>query len=73
MEKPKTDPCIPSDLEEFTVIRKYRGAEYHIHVQNPDHVQKGIRSVKVNGKPVENTCLLPSEDIKKYTVEVLMG
>lgn len=67
------DPCIPSDLEEFTVIRKYRGAEYHIHVQNPDHVQKGIRSVKVNGKPVENTCLLPSEDIKKYTVEVLMG
>ena len=67
------DPCIPSDLEEFTVIRKYRGAEYHIHVQNPDHVQKGIRSVKVNGKPVENTCLLPSEGIKKYTVEVLMG
>ena len=67
------DPCIPSDLEEFTVIRKYRGAEYHIHVQNPDHVQKGICSVKVNGKPVENTCLLPSEGIKKYTVEVLMG
>ena len=39
------DPCIPADWKEFSVSRMWRGAEYHIHVTNPDAVEKGVKSV----------------------------
>ncbi len=47
------DPCIPSDWKGFEVVRKWRGAVYKIKVKNPSGVQKGIRSLKLNGKPIE--------------------
>ena len=34
------DPCIPGDWKSFRVVRKWRGAEYHILVENPDGKQK---------------------------------
>lgn len=67
------DPCIPSDLDEFTVTRKYRNATYHIHVQNPDHVEKGITSMTINGEPVQGICVKPQENITEYHVEAIMG
>ena len=51
------DPCIPADFKELTVIRKYRGAEYHIHITNPDGHEKGIRSMTVDGEAVEGNIL----------------
>ena len=44
------DPSIPSSLNGFTVIRRYRGAKYEITVENPDHVQHGVRELYVNGE-----------------------
>ncbi len=46
------DPCIPAEWNGFHVSRKWRGATYEIEVQNPDGVEKGIRSVTLNGNPV---------------------
>lgn len=34
------DPCIPADMKEFTVRRKWRDAEYLITVKNPNGKQK---------------------------------
>lgn len=46
---------------------------YHITVSNPDNIQKGVRKVFVDGKPVEG-CVIPYEEGKKaYKVEVIMG
>ncbi len=36
----KVDPCIPSDLKEYTVTRKWRDAEYVITVKNPNGKQR---------------------------------
>lgn len=47
------DPCIPSDWKSFRVVRKWRGAEYHILVENPDGKQKGVTSMTVNGEKVD--------------------
>lgn len=49
----KIDPCIPHTLPGFTVTRRYRGAVYHIRVENPAAVQKGVKRVTVNGKTIE--------------------
>lgn len=67
------DPCIPSELDEFTVTRKYRNTIYHIHIQNPDHVEKGISSITVNGVPVQGNCIIPETASGEYQVEVIMG
>ena len=65
------DPCIPSDWKEYSVVRKWRGCTYTIHVVNPDGVEKGVRAVFMNGKEVEKIPVLsPSANC---TVEVIMG
>lgn len=40
-------PCIPDELTEYTVRRRFRGTLYVIHVR-----RTGNRSMTVNGKPV---------------------
>ena len=44
------DPCIPADWAGFDVVRKWRGATYRITVKNPGGVQKGVKSVLLDGK-----------------------
>ncbi len=44
------DPCIPGKWPEFQVIRQWRGATFNVTVKNPDGVQKGVKSVLLNGK-----------------------
>lgn len=46
------DPCIPRDWERFEVTRIWRGAVYQIQVENPQGVEKGVREVVLNGRPV---------------------
>lgn len=46
------DPCVPAAWEGFEVVRQWRGATYHIKVQNPTHIEKGVKSVLVNGNLV---------------------
>ena len=47
------DPCIPATWPGFRITRQWRGATYHITVQNPYGVQKGVQSATLNGQPVE--------------------
>ena len=65
------DPCVPSTAKEYTVKRKFRGGEYLITIKNPYGVQKGVKSLIVDGKPVEGNIVPTSEG--KHTVEVTMG
>ena len=53
----QVDPCIPSVCKGFTVIRRYRGAEYRIRVENPQGVQKGVARIEVNGSPVAGSVI----------------
>ena len=43
------DPCVPADWKGFEVKRQWREARYNITVKNPDGVQKGVKSVTLNG------------------------
>ena len=67
------DPCVPHDFGDFEITRKFRGATYNISVKNPSGVEKGVKSMTVNGKPVDG-CIVPIENgTKEYNVEVTMG
>jgi cellobiose phosphorylase len=69
----RIDPCIPSSLEGFTCDRIYRGALYHIQVNNPAGVEKGVASITVNGTLISGNTVIPSADQTKYDVVVTMG
>ncbi len=66
------DPCIPSDWQEFEVTRRWRGATYHIVVNNPGRVQKGIRSLTLNGIPARSA-VPPQPAGTVNEVAVVMG
>ncbi len=55
----KIDPCIPHEMDGFTLRRVWRGATYEIVVENPDHLEKGVKAMTVDGKPVSGNILSP--------------
>ena len=65
------DPCLPKTAHDYTVTRRFRGAEYEIHVSNPKGVSKGVAKMTVDGKPVEGA-VVPAQS-GKHIVEVVMG
>jgi len=65
------NPCVCSQWREFSVSRKFRGGFYDITVKNPDGVEKGVRSITVDGKPL-NGNIVPAQP-GSHTVEVIMG
>ena len=69
----RIDPCVPASLRRFTVTRRYRGAVYEITVENPDGVEKGVRSVTVDGQSVEGTVLPVQRAGSRVSVHVTMG
>jgi N,N'-diacetylchitobiose phosphorylase len=68
----RIDPCIPSSWPGFEVQRQWRGATYNIKVENPSQVQKGVKSVTLNGKAVTGP-IPPQPAGSKNDVVVVMG
>lgn len=67
------NPCIPEGFGDFKLTRKFREGTYHITVKNPDNVQKGVKSMTVDGKSVEG-CVIPYvKGQTEYNVEIVMG
>ena len=67
------DPCIPADVREYTVSRRYRGAEYRIHVENPSGVEKGVAALYVNGTKSEENVIPVLPAGTSADVRVVMG
>ncbi len=66
------DPCIPDTMTEFTVTREFRGATYHIHINNSAKSQKGVKKLTVNGKNINGNIIPFDKAVKEYNVEVCM-
>jgi len=58
----RIDPCIPSSWKGFKATRIFRGRKINIEVRNPNHVEKGVRSLTLNGAPVAGN-LLPANQL----------
>ena len=69
----KVDPCVPHEWDALTLTRKYRGATYVIDVENPDHVQKGVVAVSVDGEAVDGQVLPVAAPGATVHVAVTMG
>ena len=65
------DPCVPADWKEFSVVRKWRDAEFNIKVENPNGVMKGVKTLLLDG--VEVDAIKVQEAGSKHDVVVIMG
>ena len=67
------NPCVPKGFGDFTLTRKFREGTYNIKVVNPDNVEKGVKSLTVDGQTVDG-CIVPYVAGKtEYDVTVTMG
>jgi cellobiose phosphorylase len=69
----RIDPCIPGDWEGYTVSRVFRGITYVINIANPNCVESGVASIKVDGNPIEGTVLPLFRVGSVHNVEVILG
>ena len=69
----KVDPCIPHTLGSFTVTRRFRGAVYHITVDNAAAVQHGVKAVTVDGRAIAGNVLPLAPAGTEVAVRVTMG
>lgn len=68
----RIDPCIPSDFGDFEVTRFFRNSLYHIRIQNPGHVQKGVGQIWMDGSELEGNLIPVIEGKKEYHITVIM-
>jgi cyclic beta-1,2-glucan synthetase len=69
----RMNPCIPAEWDGFTVEYQHHLATYVIEVKNPEHVERGVKSVEVNGQPVADGVIQLVQDGEQHTVTVTMG
>ncbi len=72
------DPTIPAEWDGFTAERIYRGCKIKIQVENPDHIQHGVKELIVNGKamdPLKGSIVTEDSLIhdSETQVKVIMG
>jgi len=69
----RIDPVIPSGWKRFSVTRPFRGDVYDIRVKNPNGVERGVSSIKVDGIKQQHNIVRPKMDKKRHIVDVVMG
>ena len=67
------NPCVPKDFGDFELTRKFREGTYNIKVVNPDNVEKGVKSITVDGVAVEGGVIPYVKGKETYDVVVTMG
>jgi N,N'-diacetylchitobiose phosphorylase len=65
------DPCIPARWDGFNVKRYFRGDVYDITVENPAHVQKGVKEIYLDDTMVDKINI--AGDGRQHSVRVVMG
>ena len=67
------EPCIPRSWHGFEIEYRYGTARYHIKVENPYGLNRGIASVEVDGE-VQTTNDIPlRDDGARHSVRVVLG
>ncbi len=69
----KIDPAIPTDWDEYSVTRVFRGDTYHITVKNPNHVSTGAVKLIVDGREIPGNIIPVAGDKKNHAVEAVLS
>lgn len=67
------DPCIPSDWDKIKIKRIFREAIFNIVIHNSNHVSKGVKEIRYDGKTTGGNLIpiFPKDTI--HQIEVILG
>lgn len=68
----RIEPCFPSSWGEAEVTRHFRGADYHIVIRNPEHLENGAARVLSDGQPCEGGILPDYRDGRVHEIKVIL-
>lgn len=66
------EPCFPAEWEAAEVNRRFRGADYHIVIRNPNHLENGRAVIHADGMLWASLVLPDYRDGKIHEIEVLL-
>jgi cyclic beta-1,2-glucan synthetase len=66
-------PVIPGWWEGFQITYRHGESVYEIHVENPDHCERGISWVEMDGRRIEGEVIPLGRDLIKHRIVVRMG
>jgi cellobiose phosphorylase len=66
------DPCIPKKWDGFKVTRKYKSAIYEIEIKNPEHKNKGIYRLEVDGREIKGNIAPIFGDGKTHLITAII-
>jgi cyclic beta-1,2-glucan synthetase len=67
------NPCIARNWPGFEITYRYHSSVYHIVVENPDGVEKGVRQVEIDGVAVQGNAIDLQDDGARHAVRVVLG
>lgn len=67
------DPCLPASWDGFRMKRIFRGTTYELSIENPRHVNTGVRDVWLDGKRLARPVVPALGDGQVHYVRVVMG
>jgi cyclic beta-1,2-glucan synthetase len=67
------DPCIPGTFREYEITYRYRQTVYLIRVENPNGVERGVKTVEVDGVEQEPKEVRLVDDGLSHAVKVVLG
>ncbi len=69
------DPCIPRTWPRFEIVFRYHSSHYHISVDNPQQVTRGVSSVVYDGELLlSSSAAIPLiDDNTTHQIHVILG
>jgi cyclic beta-1,2-glucan synthetase len=68
------DPCIPKTWPGFKISFRYHAARYEVIVDNPEGVNRGVRSIDMDGRPHRTTSGIPLQnDGATHQIRITLG
>lgn len=65
-------PCFPAEWNRAEMTRHFRNADYHIIIENPQHIESGKPIVSVDGVQIEGNRLPDFADGSRHEVKVVL-
>jgi cyclic beta-1,2-glucan synthetase len=69
----EVNPRIPRAWPGFRFTYRFGPATYKFEVQNPEHINQGVRQVSLNGEALPDRLIPLSQETGIYTVLIVMG
>ena len=67
------DPSIPTYWDAYSISYRYKTSTYTISIENPEHVNKGVKKLFVDGVLIAGNQFALIDDGKTHDVSVIMG